>query len=329
MGWTRAELCGPIKVTGGSLMKLRLYHFVLIFFLTACAKNSSDSNNNLNALNTETLRISAFNVKWFGIGGTMWNRPENEFRQNFMRQFVEQELKTSDVITFVEVVETETLKEVLKGLLECVSYDGSWSRHQHIMTCYKPSKYRVEKYDEDYIIPEVDLGSGGLRPALQAKLCHAQGECFLQIIGLHLAAGSKSEKRMRQIEKLRDELSKHNDQLPSVILGDMNSYRKGRNGLKKDDIDYFEEILNQSPYRFSSITRGISTYGYGSYGRDYDHIIVTHNIQVSEVFAYPACGENTDLSKTFIPYSSFRKYFSDHCPVTALLKVPTRTSQKL
>ena len=148
------------------------------------------------------VTLSTFNIKWFGVGGAMWNDPSQEFRQESIGRFVREELGDSDVIVFSEIVKTETLKQVVAPKWECVTYEGAWSRHQHTMICYKPKKFRVEKYDTDYIIPEVSLGSGGQRPATQAKLCHLKGKCFLQILGVHLAAGKKTEKRKKHINRL-------------------------------------------------------------------------------------------------------------------------------
>jgi exonuclease III len=299
-----------------------LYLVACFFIFVSCSKDTPNTpTQSLKPNNTNEYLITTFNIKWFGIGGTMWNTPDQEFRADHLRQFIQQELKTSDFITFTEVVSTEALTTMLKGLFKCVSYKGSWSRHQHVAICFDPKKYRAEKYDNDYVIQDVDLGSGGLRPAVQSKICHLNGKCFLQILGVHLAAGRKTEKRLRQIRELRDELLTHTETLPTVLLGDFNSYRKERNGLEKDDIQYIEETLHQTDYKLSSVTKGIPTYGSGEYGRDYDHIMITPDITATQVYAYSACSKKPDVNSTHIPYYSFRKYFSDHCPVTARIQI--------
>ena len=320
-----------LSIYRGSLVKLMPYLVASFLILAACSNNNDSPINDLKPTSTKKIdiKVTTYNLKWFGIGGTIWNRPEQEFRQEHLGRFIKQELPDSDIITFTEVVKTEALKSMLKGFMECVSYEGRWSRHQHIVTCFNPNKYRAEKFDNDYVIQDVDLGSGGLRPALQAKICHINGACFLQIIGLHLIAGKKSEARFKQIKKLRDELLTQTNLLPSIILGDLNSYNKGRNGLDKDDLDFILDILNETDYKFSSSTRGTPTYGTGEYARDYDHILVSSDIQASNIQVYEACKDNPSIEKQFIPYFSYRKYYSDHCPITAQLSIPNPGQQTL
>ncbi len=270
-----------------------------------------------------SVTFTTFNLKWFGLGGAMWNTPDQEFRENLILRFLNEELPDTDLFLFTEVVNTELLAQTLKGRYECVSYEGKWSRHQHVVLCFNPSKFRVEKFDEDYIISEVDLGSGGQRPALQAKVCHKNGSCFLQVIGVHLAAGPRSEKRIEQFNHIKDNFLKQDQMLPTVLAGDFNSYSKQQSGLEKDDIDIFEELISSTQRSFKSINREIKTYSSGEWARTYDHIIIsTDTIHSKSTQGYQSCQTKTDLREKFIPYINFRKYFSDHCPVTSTLQIP-------
>ncbi len=263
------------------------------------------------------LQVSTLNLKWFGIGGFMWNTPDMEFRRDNIRKFIDQTLPDADIIVFTEVVETEALREVVAHRMDCASYEGTWSRHQHVMICYDRFQLRAEKYDNDYIIDTVDLGSGGLRPAAQAKICKINGDCFLQVIGVHLAAGRKSEKRLEQVKLINADLVRHQDLLPTIVTGDFNSYITSQSGLEEDDIDMFEKALSDRTKEFRSVTRHITTYNSGEWARSYDHIITTADIQTTRTWGYEACEKKPDLSKTFIPYDSFRRHYTDHCPVTA------------
>lgn len=297
------------------MKKLGLIVFA-VWGLTCTSQANFSKNRN------EDLKISTFNIKWFGLGGSMWNDPDQEFRERNIRRFVVQELNDSQIIVFTEVVNTKLLEDTLQGLYKCVSYDGAWDRHQHIVTCFKGNKYRAEKYDSDFIIDEVDLGSGGLRPATQVKICHRQGKCFLQVVGVHLAAGKKTEKRIEQVNLLAAELKKQSRLLPTIVTGDFNSYVTEQNGLNKDDIEIFEETLSHKKQRFRSVTKDITTYNSGEWARAYDHIITTNEIKVFSTKGYEACKPQPNYKKKFIPYQSFRKHFSDHCPVTAEIRVP-------
>jgi endonuclease/exonuclease/phosphatase family metal-dependent hydrolase len=320
MLWTPTLVCGVIISIQGVMMgygrvivKITVIGLIQLgLVLTSAAAHSKISDK---------ITITTFNLKWYGLGGGMWNDPSQEYRQEKLFAFFKQELAGADLVVFTEVVKVEEFTQLVRNLWDCETYTGGWSRHQHVVTCYKPESLRLEQYDDDWIIEEVDLGSLGLRPATQVKVCHRQGHCFLQVIGLHLVAGPKTEKRIRQVEHLRDHLRKQKRPLPTVITGDLNSYFQYQSGLQKDDIDFFEDILSQNKNNFRSVTRHIRTYNSGNWARSYDHIIVTDNIKVKRTWGYEACQEEQDFRKQFIPYPSFSKYFSDHCPVSAELEI--------
>lgn len=298
-------------------------HFFVLFTL-AFAVNSlghSKLETHSNSNRSEKLIVSTLNLKWFGIGGFMWNTPDQEYRQEAIKQYINQELPDSDIIVFTEVVITDTLKKLVADRMDCATYQGAWDRHQHVVICYDKAKYRAEKYDADFIIEEVDLGSGGLRPAAQAKICHRKGHCFLQVIGVHLAAGMKTPKRVEQVKWINEALVKQDKMLPTVVTGDFNSYLKAQSGEAEDDVRLFEKILSKGTRRFSSVTEHITTYGSGEWARTYDHVITTSDIATTSTWGYEACKKKPDMNKTFVPYGSFRKYFTDHCPVSAQIVV--------
>ena len=266
------------------------------------------------------LTLSTLNLKWYGIGGFMWNTPEQEYRQENLKQFIDEVLPDSEVIVFTEVVDTEAAKQLVRDRMDCVTYEGAWSRHQHIVTCYDKNRFRAETYDGDYVIQEADLGSGGLRPATQTKICYKNSRCILQVIGVHLAAGNKTEKRTQQVEFINAELAKQQDPLPTVVTGDFNSYIKEQTKGSEDDIEIFERTLSKNAQNFNSVTKHIKTYNSGERGRAYDHIVVSSDIKVHWTRGYEACEKSPDLRKQFIPYQSYRRYYTDHCPVTASLE---------
>lgn len=289
---------------------------IIVLFLTQGTANAVFKPN------SETVTVSTFNIKWYGLGGGMWNHPSQEYRQSFLKRFFEEELASSDIIVFSEIVKTESLAALLFPRMDCVTYSGQWDRHQHTMICYNNKKFHAEKYDTDYIIPEVNLGSGGQRPATQAKICRIHGKCFLQVLGVHLAAGRKTQKRMEQVQYIKNALVKQDNPLPTIILGDFNSYSIEQTGFEKSDMGFFEDILSDQHQQFRSVTRGIGTYNSGERARNYDHIVISHEIKVLKRWGYQACQAQVNMNERFVPYFSFRRYFSDHCPVTAELKIP-------
>jgi len=296
--------------------------FIMLLWVFPPNSFAATQLENQRASQKISLTVTTFNLKWFGLGGAMWNNPEQEFRENLILRFLNEELADTDLYLFTEVVNTDLLAQTLKSRYECVSYQGKWNRHQHVVLCFDQSKFRAEKYDEDYIIGEVDLGNGGLRPALQAKVCHKNGSCFLQVIGVHLAAGPRSEKRIEQFNHIKDNFLKQDQMLPTVLAGDFNSYSKQQSGLEKDDIDIFEELINTYNRTFKSVNRDIKTYSSGEWARTYDHIVISTDTIVSQsTYGYQSCQTKTDLRDKFIPYINFRKYFSDHCPVTSKIEI--------
>jgi hypothetical protein len=306
-------------------MKISVY--LLVTFFTLSLKATPDSK--LNYKFQEQLVVSTYNLKWFGQSGSMWNELGSEFRAPYLKRFVDQELKNSDVIIFVEVTDPKLLSDTLSHRFECITYESKSPRHQRVVNCFNPNKYRIEKYDEDYIIPEVALESMGLRPATQVKICHISGPCFLQLIGVHLIAGDKTPLRIQQMEILNKELEKQAHPLPTVIAGDFNSYVTEQSGLEEDDVKSFEKILTSSQRVFKTLNTGIKTYGAPEWGKAYDHIIVSNEIVGSQIHGYKACEKSIGLNEKFIPYYSYSRYFSDHCPLTAELLINTKSSKEL
>ncbi|MEM7645925.1 MAG: hypothetical protein AAF203_03350 [Pseudomonadota bacterium] len=270
----------------------------------------------------ESITMTTFNLKWYGLGGNIWGHSSMEFRKDNIRRFIKEELSRSSIIVFTEIVDNELLADTVKDTMECMGYQRESSRHQHTAICFDKSKYRAEKYDEDYIIPEVDLGRNGQRPATHAKICRKKGKCFLQVLGVHLFAGRETENRKKQIQVIKDNFDRQSRMLPTAILGDFNSYNTTQTGLEKSDMAFFEEILSSKNRRFKTTNKDIPTYNSGERGRVYDHIVVSTNIKVSKTSGYLACANNTNFNKRYIPYYSFKRYFSDHCPMTATLRVP-------
>ena len=325
--------------------------FLSTIFLLACQKDIlvTPENNVEQKDNKKSsqLRATTFNLKWYG----MKRKGGYEFRNPYLKRFIEQELSDSDIILFTEVVSPELLPEIVGSKMDCQDdeFPDGFRNQQRNALCYDRSKFRIEAYDDDYMIPEVAIKRPGktrtgLRPALHLKLCHLKGDCFLQVIGLHLKAGKSWHKRAAQMRFVRDELSKQANPLPTMIIGDMNSYLKARktcgnicinqeddpqtcevDEVKKfecteDDLTVFNSILKEAHNRtYRAVTRGQKTYSV-KWGLDYDHIILTSDIQAKDIETYPSCDKDTSPETTFIPYfPTFRKYISDHCPVSATL----------
>src|SRR4051812_13643824 len=70
-----------------------------------------------------TLKISAFNIRYYGLGGAMAGTPADEHRDGYLREFISSELAGVDVMAFEEIVDVERLqKNVVPAGWGCVSY---------------------------------------------------------------------------------------------------------------------------------------------------------------------------------------------------------------
>ncbi|MCB0378610.1 MAG: hypothetical protein KDD33_08975, partial [Bdellovibrionales bacterium] len=150
-------------------MKFWLY-FASIVFLAACgsdpAQLTADQQGSA-SLHSNAFKITTFNIKWYGLKTDNPDAPVGDFRDSYLLRFVEENFSDNDAIMFTEVVNKTHLMELMAHKMNCVSYEGRGRMHQHVVLCYDKFKYRVEAYDDDFMIPEVNIRKF-LRPALQA-----------------------------------------------------------------------------------------------------------------------------------------------------------------
>lgn len=243
------------------------------------------------------LTVTSLNIRWYGMGGDLGGQPEDETRDESLRDFLFNHLPHSDVFVFQEITNLEMLQEALFEL-NCQSYTPQIKPHQHVVICTQP--YISQEAKANY---DIQLERPRLRPALVSNL-----DLGVQVIGLHLKAGPRSWRtRQNQIEALTKTtrfLEK------SIVIGDYNSYRKDVTGANEDDAQIFQQILGKKS--FKDQTPNSPTY-VSSANRIFDRVW-TKGLKVQEAKVYGPCKQDS----VQFPYSESDRYvqkISDHCAV--------------
>lgn len=245
-----------------------------------------------------SLSVTSLNIEWFGKGGEIQGQIEDEYRSERVHDFLTNYLPKSDVFVFQEVTEPTLVKNLFSNK-NCLTYDSSSKNHQHIVVSI-PLGSLIKKY----IQKEVQLGSLGLRPAIEMQILN--NKKLYTIIGVHLKAGPEDTlKRLKQVRLINSNLKKSHK---TVIIGDFNTFEKDRTGLDISDNEYINQILEG----FNEVPLGFNTFlGFG--GRLFDRAwiknlnLISHNV-------YGPCNQNQQLG----PYTKigfYSRFISDHCAI--------------
>ncbi len=265
------------------------------------------------SFNVSALSITTFNVKIFGLGGHFSGEIGDEYRDNWLKEFVANNLNDSDVITFQEIVDVSRLKNMLFPEYQCVSYDTLESvsrKHQHIVLCYKTSKYYFANfYNDNYIIEEVALIK--YRPALYGVLMDLKGNAVADIVSLHLKASpSGKEKRLRQAKILKDFLKgkRHKGYRPLIITGDFNTFN--------NDVEELSNVFNE--LEIKHVDNDLWTYRVWKYQNQFDHFWVSNNAleKIKSIKVSGPCNNQQGYFSRYQDVGFYNTFISDHCPVT-------------
>ena len=265
-----------------------------------------------------SLKLSTFNIKWFGLGGDLYGSIEDEYRIPTIKEFWKQHLIDQDVIVFQEIVDTQLfIDEVVPKEFKCLSYHQDWNKHQHVVICYQ-NKYTLKKElsDDNYLIDAVSLLK--YRPAIWGILADQQGNNLLHLVGVHLKAdGHSTPTRILQVQHIATAIEQFEDNLPIVILGDFNTHAAPYNGQSEDDTTLFSQIL--SPLGLAWVENKFTTYVTKWSRRTFDHFWISSDLKVIENLSiFQACQQNDNISTQdyFSNLSIYNHEISDHCPLS-------------
>ncbi len=273
---------------------------------------------------TTQLRFVAFNIRYFGSGGSGRGTSADEKRDATVRDFIAKNVLPADVISFEEITDVPRLRKVLPKGWDCVSYDEEDLEHQHVVLCASPKfDWRREPTDDNWTWESLVIPGGKLRPAVHAILTETRtNRELVRVVGLHLKAfPDKSDVRLKQMTLLATELRRvRNLRLPTVILGDLNTYPAPQNTLKKDDEILIEEVLDQN-FAFSRVPNVEMTFRSPTLRGRYDQIYFSNNLRmVDEPSVYPLCGRPEGATGTgYMNPAYYYEKVSDHCPLAITL----------
>lgn len=302
-------------------MKLKLLVLICISTIATTAFSKVD--------NKQLLTVTSFNIKFFGLGGTMNGTPQLESRDPFLKSFLNQNVPKSDIIVFQEIVDVDRLiLKVIGPTYNCQSYDSSNIKHQHILICVK-STFRLvkEPSDNNNLIDDVSIdGIQKSRPAVHTLIADKQGNILARIIGVHLKAyPSESKTRQEQIGKIAkfiNNLPIKSRHIPIILTGDFNSYSANDTNFNFDDDILFSNIFKSLQV---DLSEALNKYDYtfrspSSRGKFDRFWISSKVLQIESVKVTGPCNDNKGDSND-IDADFFYKNISDHCPVTLKLEL--------
>jgi hypothetical protein len=276
-----------------------------------------------------TLKMTTFNLRWYGLGGKQSGRPEDEYRAPWLAEYMKSEesgkVADSDVISFQEVIDVNGVKKIMRNH-NCISYDHPSPTHQHVVLCAKkPLDWVIDGGDDNFAWEEVALPGGKLRPALHAYLSGPSKTIIAHIVAVHLKAGSEfSSLRTKQAKILSYLMdTKLNDGKPVILLGDFNTHIAKYTGQEKDDADLLSEVFKASALNFYHVPNKSPTYRTERSSMLVDHFWHSQNAHIwSSIFIPEVCDPSAEPRQDrYSKISFYNRYVSDHCPVTNEMQI--------
>ena len=279
---------------------------------------------NAHALN---LKVSTFNIRWFGLGGTMEGSLNDEKRGQNLKDFINtvSKIGQSDVIALQEIVDQEKVRTFFPQHT-CTGYTHTNEKHQYVMICVKkPMKLVLDAGDDNYTWEDVaDITIEGtnmrLRPAVHGVVQDANGVKLAHVVAVHLKAEpEETEVRLEQINRLKKHMDNgYKDKLPVVITGDFNAHIKSVTKLKTDDYLMMSEIFKKGSKPMNHIENLEHTYRSGTTHHTLDHYWISKDLKSTVPAVWPECKKGMTGTK-FMDPKFYLKEVSDHCPVTVTL----------
>lgn len=271
-----------------------------------------------------SLKITTFNIRWYGLGGEISGHRSDEYRDPFLKEFLSTKYINTDIFVFQEIIDTPRLSDLMDELgHQCVTYNHEQFNHQHLMICLKKTLDIIpEKGDDDYNFPLLE-NRPYMRPAVYGKVIDRfSKKPLLHLVGLHLKAGRfANDERNEQVENLVKRVKEYKDaKIPLVVAGDLNTYRNSSDESRESDLNVLGRAFGKV-----NLTRRTSDYDYtyrgNSGGNVFDHVYVSQENTSKYVSIWQACGGSNSKDKRFDNLSWYKRFISDHCPVSFRLEL--------
>lgn len=299
-----------------------------LFTEAAWTAGRSAASNQSDLAQAVTVKLTSFNIRWYGLNGSMTGDPGSETRDLSVRDFMNRHVFPTDVVAFQEIVDVRRLERLLPSGVECVSYEGAEAKHQHVVLCAS-EKYRLIKvaHDDNFTIEEVAINSKS-RPAVRADLADRRtGRRVMRIVAVHLKAfPDESEARIYQSRRIGEDLSRAEQDLPTVILGDFNTYSTSNNGQAQDDVKLIEGALQaeyrRDPLRFLPHEAGVYTYRNKNRRSQFDQFYFSGSLRpIGRPVVFPICS-STSEGQGYLNSKFYYEKVSDHCPAAIQFQLP-------
>lgn len=272
-----------------------------------------------------SINITAFNLKWFGIGGDP-NSIQNEHRIQTIKKLIDSYLKNTAVFSFEEVVVVNDVIKILPPNWQCISYAHPEPKHQHVVLCASPAISLTKvSYDNNFTIEEVTAGNPNLRPAMRVDIVERRtNRNLFTIVGVHLKAmPDQTALRVAQTQQISKDLAQIPANRPVVVTGDFNTFAKADTQLPEDDTELLLKALNSVAKGFLRVPHKPNTFTFRSpqFRNQLDHFYVRGTMRVTAIpDVFPVCSAEKDGSG-YMNFDFYYKNVSDHCPVTMQIVV--------
>lgn len=272
----------------------------------------------------ENIQITTMNIAWYG--NTKFHTKDIEQRDLLIKEFIESELKTTEIFLFQEITKPEHFEQILNSKFKCAAYDFRGYAHQYVLTCYDSTKFEITDKNENLFNPDrtifISDPKDRLRDVLEVSLKSKQTGHIINTYNLHLKAGIEAaEIRKVQTALLLQNLKNKN--IPStqtvIIGGDFNSYIRNIEGQKESEIDTFLNLSDDFGFDFYTVKNIPTTLAYTQ--KIFDFLMIETKNVITDYIVHPICKKTQSTVNQLEDYLFFKENISDHCPVTTSLKV--------
>ncbi len=277
------------------------------------------------------LELVTFNIRWFGLTVDDPRTPNPKPRNpelikkqiTSMADFMKKVVNPQSLVVFQEVVDLNALKLILPPNWICDGYRHPNLHHQHVVLCVSPI-YRIVNvpYDNNKLIEEVATDNTWSRPAVRADVVDLTGKRILRVVGVHLKAQPNfSQERQRQMTVIANDLRK-GTRIPTILLGDMNTYPVKDSGQQFDDVVLLERILKQvDPTIYHLNHKEPFTFRSQQHRSQFDQIYANGFVKLLKgPDVFDVCSQTVD-GPGYLNFKYYYENVTDHCAVKAILQI--------
>lgn len=303
----------------------------LVFFIVTltlvtfvgCAQAAEEPPAPRRGGQSNSLKVTSFNIRWFGLGGSMEGNPSQEDRDTSIKDFLQRHAFPTDVIAFQEIVDVPRLQRLLPRGWSCVGYNHPSPKHQHVVLCASENyQFARVDYDNNFTIEDVAINPDKSRPAVRADLIErASKRAIYRIVAVHLKAyPEESDTRELQSRRIASDLARARDHLPTIVVGDFNTYRSDQTGEYVNDVDRIERALQDAPldHEIRHIEhQALYTYRAGEFRNQFDQFYASRDVRVAGApRVFGVCDADRHAFDYYFDPNYYYEKVSDHCPVT-------------